>query len=1035
MLTFFGLSNYAQWQQTNGPYGGNINCIATNGIDVYAGTCCGFYKSSDNGLNWTAINTSWSNQGLVDIEMDGTIIYAGLGNGNVYLSTDNGVNWTLTNPGMSFTILNALDLIDHTLYAATYNGLYVTTDSASSWTAMNLGVNCQVYSTAVSGSNIFAGIEHGVLLSTDNGATWTHVNNGFAIDSTGLPEPVRALAVYGTTVIAGNGTGIYLSTDYGASWNWISTGPWNCYMFSISGTNLYAVDLYGVYLSTDGGLTWNNIGLSWVKSIALSGSNIFAGANNGVFLSNNNGVNWINLTSGMIGSNISELETMGSNIFAGYYQNNIGSNEGGMFLSNDNGSVWNSPGLNYDIKAFAVSGNNVFAGCNNGVLVSTDSGASWTLFNNGMTNHSIYSLAVSGSNIFAGSYFQYNNIGGIYMSSDNGASWNLVKPDSALSGVVSSIVVSGSNIFAAYNYYNNASSMFLSTDNGATWNAINSGLPGSYIYSLAASGSNIFLGIGGTVYRSTNNGSSWVEVNNGIPFGGVNTLFNYGAFTFAGNGAGVFLTATNGACWNDVSTGLINKAVFSLSANSQYLFAGIAGSGVWKRPLSDFTVNYCTNIFKGNVYRDANNNGIKDIGEHGIPGKLVKTLADNWYFSTDSAGNYIAYSNAYHDSIMFVNNYPYRIATPLKYSVTSQDTGKNFAVYTLPNISDLRITITPVTAARPGHNDVVQITYNNVGTDTLSGYVNLDFDNNYLSYLSSTPAQSSVNGGTVNWNFSNLVPLEQRNITANFNISSATANGTLLTFYSTVFPIIGDTTPANNHSGFDQVVTNSYDPNEKVVSPPGGFTPQQLSSGEYLEYTIHFQNTGTDTAFNIVVIDTLSPNLDISTFELLASSRPCTLHMRDAGIVEFDFNNILLPDSNVNVIGSNGFVKYAIKPKADLLLGDSINNTAYIYFDFNQPVETNTTSTEITLTTSIPKPLTSENDVYLFPNPATENLAIIASFQNSEIEITDMEGRCVKFIKAIKNKTIIDISNLAKGMYLMKVKTDAGIKTKKFIKE
>ena len=122
--------------------------------------------------------------------------------------------------------------------------------------------------------------------------------------------------------------------------------------------------------------------------------------------------------------------------------------------------------------------------------------------------------------------------------------------------------------------------------------------------------------------------------------------------------------------------------------------------------------------------------------------------------------------------------------------------------------------------------------------------------------------------------------------------------------------------------------------------------------------------------------------------------------------------------------------------KADLYAPlRSGTDIAFLGGMINQPVETNTTSTEITLTTSIPKPLTSENDVYLFPNPATENLAIIASFQNSEIEITDMEGRCVKFIKAIKNKTIIDISNLAKGMYLMKVKTDAGIKTKKFIKE
>ena len=57
-----------------------------------------------------------------------------------------------------------------------------------------------------------------------------------------------------------------------------------------------------------------------------------------------------------------------------------------------------------------------------------------------------------------------------------------------------------------------------------------------------------------------------------------------------------------------------------------------------------------------------------------------------------------------------------------------------------------------------------------------------------------------------------------------------------------------------------------FDPNEKEVDDVT-LTPGELAAGKYLEYTIHFQNTGNAPASFIRVIDTLSANLDASTFE------------------------------------------------------------------------------------------------------------------------------------------------------------------------
>jgi hypothetical protein len=104
---------------------------------------------------------------------------------------------------------------------------------------------------------------------------------------------------------------------------------------------------------------------------------------------------------------------------------------------------------------------------------------------------------------------------------------------------------------------------------------------------------------------------------------------------------------------------------------------------------------------------------------------------------------------------------------------------------------------------------------------------------------------------------------------------------------------------------------------------------------------------GTDTAFNIVVRDTLSDNLDVSTLEVIGASHLAQFNVKDNKYCTWTFNDILLPDHNTNEPASHGYITYRIKPKSTLQLGDVINNSAAIYFDFNLPVQTNTTVTTI----------------------------------------------------------------------------------------
>src|SRR5204863_9868317 len=163
----------------------------------------------------------------------------------------------------------------------------------------------------------------------------------------------------------------------------------------------------------------------------------------------------------------------------------------------------------------------------------------------------------------------------------------------------------------------------------------------------------------------------------------------------------------------------------------------------------------------------------------------------------------------------------------------------------------------------------------------------------------------------------------------------------------------------------------------------------------WLTYTIHFQNTGNADAEHIYITDTLDANLDLSTFQLLAYSHRPLVQILDGGIARFNFPNINLPDSNANEPASHGFVQYKIKLKNGLSLGTQTTNTAYIYFDFNSPVVTNTTSNTLVVTGV--SSMTKDNvQLKVYPNPSTG----IFHFQFSdsreqikEIVITDIAGR------------------------------------------
>jgi uncharacterized repeat protein (TIGR01451 family) len=224
------------------------------------------------------------------------------------------------------------------------------------------------------------------------------------------------------------------------------------------------------------------------------------------------------------------------------------------------------------------------------------------------------------------------------------------------------------------------------------------------------------------------------------------------------------------------------------------------------------------------------------------------------------------------------------------------------------------------------------------------------------------------------------------------------------------------------------IVRGSYDPNHKSVLPEGMYDEHYTSPNQQLNYRIDFQNTGTDTAFRVVVVDTLSTDLDIATIIPGASSHPYQLKINANNTLLFIFDPIALPDSNVSVVNSQGYVTFKIKAKSSIAPKTVINNVADIYFDMNTPVRTNSVfntmydTVTISLAIGIQSTQNETTKVLVFPNPTTQYFIIDLNevIQNMDIQLVDMNGKVIMNHHIINSSQLkIDATSLTKGMYII----------------
>ena len=229
-------------------------------------------------------------------------------------------------------------------------------------------------------------------------------------------------------------------------------------------------------------------------------------------------------------------------------------------------------------------------------------------------------------------------------------------------------------------------------------------------------------------------------------------------------------------------------------------------------------------------------------------------------------------------------------------------------------------------------------------------------------------------------------------------------------------------------------IIDSYDPNDKMVSPAGITSNHYVKAGTTLDYMIRFQNTGSDTAYTVVVKDSLSSHLDPSTIQWGVSSHPYSIKVTgtETPVLEFTFNNINLPHSSFNEPGSHGFIKFKAAAYDSLENGVVVNNNAQIYFDYNLPIVTNTVSITISDMVLLYDPLSVETylpaQINVYPNP-TSGRILIATDMLQKVEIYTVNGILLETCLTKE----IDMSPYSKGIYLLKITTDKGSAVKKVV--
>lgn len=1055
LFTLFLLFNFiqtsAQWQKLPGPDGGSIKCIEKVGSVIWAGTRDGIYVSADEGLSWTK-------SGLVDgscidiLSVNDTVVVAYTedpANPKILSrsSFDNGSTWNnavVVANSFEYDVPGKFHKTEAAIYLFAVNWsrvLYKSTNGGSVWQQ----INSNFEEVVSNGKGILA---RGMANPTTHQYEWNYSKDGsqpwVKIDSIHM---ANTAAFFGNRIFllkSGAVEELYYSDDNGLTWNVSFSINITTYGHSIRQVNgnLYLYGYQDTYLSADSGLTWNLItappDINFYDFVTTGTGNKVVADGFKISTYFPSLQQKITTMSGVIGLNIEYLGANKNVLFC--------STRDTLYRSTDGGLTWHAKNnLLSGVIKMHFKGDTIYAirnWYNSTFARSYDNGITWDTLpvKIGQYSNMVSVNELDGRIYLAGYYMIY--------SDDQGLTWDTLPPLPAISstGCIPGSFQAGGSTISVFN-----NEIYTVTDMGYVFRLDTSSQIWNSLFCFWSTGANtnnhitnldgrLILNSRRGLFISADTGATWLTTNyiglpssNGSPvipqnITSINTVWYGSCGSF-----GIFYSLDYGHTWQVLPPNSDFIAGYALTSLNNTLYVSSYFDGIWRRVNSFYTVS-------GNVFHDQNFNGQKDIGELPIKNAIISSAPFPNVASTNSLGNYSLKTDmpgtltAYLQGTLG-NFYPQ------VHQQSGDTSGLNFAFQIPSNIKDLKIDLTNTSRFNPGFDTGIILTAFNSGSVSQSATIKLKLDT-LLTFLSAVPSPSSVINDTIIWVTPQLNFQDQFSINISVNTDVNSLIGSPTSSYAYIIPIINDSLPADNECILNDTIIGSYDPNDKTCLQGTRFTTAQLAAKKELQYVIRFQNNGTVATSFIMVSDTLSPYFDLSSLRIISSSHPMTWEISSSGLLEFNFNPLQLPPAIMDEPGSHGYIKYAIKCKDAVTVGNALKNTAYIYFDYNSPVITNTALTFVS------DPLTAGNaefsvnidKVSIFPNPAINVLNMRFNQQLGEkitVLLFNSMGKQINTYHLKSTTCQIDVSTLSCGLYIGKIIDTKGnlISNIRFIKQ
>lgn len=1038
-ILFFTVKLMAQWESYPLPLPQGFNDLVVVEDTVFGMGEKGIYRSDDSGKSWSFFVGGRS----FAVHPQTKAYYTVQANRVIFKSVDYGNSWTKEDSvPVAQTQTLRLFFDDTIIYAFNQNRLF-RRDSLNAWTQLEYTLGT-IIDCVARGNRIWLAELGNIWYSQDSGNNWTKLFNLSSFyKRTSLVEIGDTLLFCGAGSYGKPFGYRYRSIDNGDSWQADSTQTHLTRVFDDERYFFAADDDGRIYRSPNGLTDWEIIKTSghsfFINDVTEVKGEVVLSTSQGVMLEDDQG-DWAYRTT------LTTQDTLipGYAIQLRFYDGVATTDRDPSTLSYDMGKTWQRKDGYGPPDYYLVQAGNWLIGKKDNHFVRCLNDGKYNWHHTPDAPFTPGRLASTGNFLYATEYKLFlNEDTRIYRSDDFGDTWiqTGVSPtfESLSTGphAPNNFLIIDSSLVGLSDY-----NLMVSLDEGKTWNTRYQ-FPGS---------SNPFQGRMFTIDDKLYVAyfpllKLFVSTDKGFSFDTIPTPKNQnGPYIYRVHGKTLLLSISDGFIyyWNDLGSNWKKiqppRSGFDLtvigmnnhtSQDSIILLMDKASGLVWRLNAKDLS------SIEGTVFLDVNSNGQQDGLEPGVPDLVVRPKKSNQFFAvTGAVGKYLLYISGQADTLELATSLPYYTPMPPYHVVQAGNTDPvNFALQPIGPVTDVSANIVATTAFRPGFNNTITATLSNAGTVPATGTLCLVVAPN-LNVLNITPMPDWQSDDTLFWQYTGLAPFKHLNFQVQVETDLQAFLGDTIRLSAIAKTNDIDVSPVNNAFILKAVVVGSYDPNDKAVYPTQ-ITPLAAQDSAELIYTIRFQNTGTNPTDFVELRDTLSEWVDPGSVRILASSHTFSwsLHGRE---LRFQFNPLQLPPQASDELRSQGFVQFAVQMKPGAILGDTIQNTAHIYFDFNLPIETNTVHSTIKETSSVITIIKNvEPEIRVYPNPTTSEIWInwaTLGTQPSQIYLLTIDGKLLNQFHISPNGDTLQRLSLASlpiGPYLVVVEING---KKKFVR-